>query len=141
MPLVISAVFRKDAVDWSAVRLEADPLTDRWLNYLLARTGRGAFFVPDRLTHYRVHGTAISTSTRSQQAVIFCLEAWLADPSLASLHSDLQRKLAEAHTLLGLDLLGLGDPVAARTALTTSRQVAVALRSRHGTHGRLTNRP
>ena len=50
VPLVISAVFRKDAVDWSAVRLEADPLTDRWLNYLLARTGRGAFFVPDRLT-------------------------------------------------------------------------------------------
>ena len=50
MPLVISAVFRKDAVDWSAMRLEADPLTDRWLNYLLARTGRGAFFVPDRLT-------------------------------------------------------------------------------------------
>lgn len=135
VPLAISAVFRKDAVDWSAVRLEADPLTDRWLNYLLARTGRGAFFVPDRLTHYRVHGTAISTSTRSQQAVIFCLGAWLADPSLASLHSDLQRKLAEAHTLLGLDLLRLGDPVAARTALidalaaggTTRARLALAL--------------
>lgn len=117
VPLVISAVFRKDAVDWDAVRLEADPLTDRWLNYLLARTGRGAAYVAERLTRYRVHGSAISTSTRSQEAVVFCLGAWLADPALADLHADLRGKRAEAHTLLGLDLLRLGEPVAARAAL------------------------
>lgn len=108
VPLVISALFRKNAVDWSAVRLEADPLTDRWLNYLLARTGRGAYYTDQRLTRYRVHGDAISTSTRSHEALLFCLQAWLADPALTVVHPDLRNMLADAHVLHALDLLRLG---------------------------------
>lgn len=120
IPLVICALFRKDAVDWDLVRLEASPLTDRWMNYLLARTGRGCFYVKERLTRYRVHGGSISSVSRTPDAVAFCLRQWLADPVLTPVHEQLQRSLAEAHRLTGLEELRSGRRREARIALRSS---------------------
>lgn len=50
-----AAVFRRDSIDWDDFPLEVGGAFDLWLSYLAARSGGYAYYVPDRLTRYRVH--------------------------------------------------------------------------------------
>ncbi len=59
-----AAVLRRADIDWSAVPRELDFSVDVYLAYLAARTGRGCYYVPRRLSQYRYHPTSLGNSLK-----------------------------------------------------------------------------
>lgn len=55
VPLAMGALFRKDAVDLDLIVTEVSGAYDYWIACLLAASGKAAYYVPARLTKYRVH--------------------------------------------------------------------------------------
>ena len=55
VPLAMGSVFRRDAVDLDLIVKEVSGAYDFWIACLLAASGKAAYYVPDRLTKYRVH--------------------------------------------------------------------------------------
>ena len=56
VPLAMGSLFRKDAVDLDLIVKEVSGAYDYWIACLLAASGKAAYYVPARLTRYRVHG-------------------------------------------------------------------------------------
>jgi glycosyltransferase involved in cell wall biosynthesis len=54
------AVFRRGALDLRDLLCDAGPAYDLWLHYLLARTGRAAYYCPRRLSSWRRHASSLS---------------------------------------------------------------------------------
>jgi len=59
-----AAVLRRTDIDWSAIPRDLDFSVDVYLAYLAARTGRGCYYVPRRLSQYRYHPTSLANSLR-----------------------------------------------------------------------------
>jgi hypothetical protein len=84
-------VFRRDAVDWTAIAARAGIAVDLYLAYLAARTGGAAWYCNKRLVRYRQH---IGSTTASFAALkprlvcaknsIFCWERFASDEFLRS---------------------------------------------------------
>lgn len=55
VPLAMAALFRKDAIDLSLLTEDVSGSYDFWISCLLAASGKKFYYVPDRLTRYRVH--------------------------------------------------------------------------------------
>lgn len=55
VPLAMASVFRKDSLDLALLVKEVSGAYDYWISCLLAATHRPAYYVPKRLTKYRVH--------------------------------------------------------------------------------------
>lgn len=113
VPAAMAAVFRRSAIDPAEIAPEADFCYDRWLLYLACRLGGAAYYVPERLTRYRVHKTSETSTTDRVQwtgPYIFCFQQMLADERLSALKSFFQAKLAETYTNRGLALLRSGRP-------------------------------
>jgi len=117
VPVAMAAVLRRSAVDWNDVPHEVGAVYDLWLAYLASREGHGAFYVPERLTRYRVHGGADSASSRHAAENVYAYSRFLADDRLADLHAELRLEAASFLVSQGLDLLRAGQRVAARRAL------------------------
>ena len=62
--VVSAALLRRTDVDWSSIPVELGFSLDLVLAYLAARTGKGCYYVPRRLAHYRYHATSIGSSLR-----------------------------------------------------------------------------
>ncbi len=56
VPLAMASVFRKDALNIHLLEKEVAGAYDFWTSCLLAATGRFAYYIPRRLTRYRLHG-------------------------------------------------------------------------------------
>jgi glycosyltransferase involved in cell wall biosynthesis len=70
IPMASSAVFRKSAIDWSTYSNNVGGAYDFFLGSCLVSSGMDIFYVPERLTEYRIHAGS-GTSTRRIQN---CLE-------------------------------------------------------------------
>ncbi|PZV22216.1 MAG: glycosyl transferase [Leptolyngbya sp.] len=112
-----AAVMRRDAIDWKALTPDVGLLWDTYLAYLYSCTGRGAYYIPARLTRCREHEQTITKQSGSQnvdlklekaEGDIFCCEAYLADKRLASLRPHFQKKLAHHLTTSGIALMKKG---------------------------------
>ena len=55
VPIANSALFQKQAIDWSLVVPSVAGSYDYWIACLLAATKKPAFYIPKRLARYRVH--------------------------------------------------------------------------------------
>ena len=55
VPMAMGALFRKDAIDLALIVKEVSGAYDYWIACLLAGSGKAAYYVPARLTKYRVH--------------------------------------------------------------------------------------
>ncbi|MBE9191339.1 glycosyltransferase [Gloeocapsopsis crepidinum LEGE 06123] len=66
IPLASSAVFRKSAIDWSAYSDKVGGAYDLFLSFCLISSGMDVFYIPERLTEYRIHSGS-GTSTRKIQ--------------------------------------------------------------------------
>lgn len=123
-----SAVLRREAIDWS--ELEAVGVYwDYYLAYLSCRQGLGAYYCPERLTHYRVHEqseTGLSgrksaaAKIRKGKSGIFCYEAILADPALQDHRPYFLGKLVEAKTILAIGLIKSGAASEGRSYLLSA---------------------
>lgn len=59
-----AAVLRRADIDWSAIPRDLDFSVDVYIAYLAARTGRGCYYVPRRLSQYRYHPTSLGNSLK-----------------------------------------------------------------------------
>jgi len=57
VPLAMASVFRKDALDLELLVKDVSGAYDFWISCLLAASNRPAYYVPERLTRYRIHET------------------------------------------------------------------------------------
>jgi glycosyltransferase involved in cell wall biosynthesis len=129
---IITTVYRRSAFDWSAFPPEVGPLYDFWLAYLACREGRGAYYVPERLTHYRVHPDQLSRGDPFLQPKAYCYSTFLADERLAPIRADIKRLNARVDISLGLSLLEAGRRADARRHLLAALPVAPELRGLGG---------
>lgn len=119
IPTVMGAVMRRSALALDDFPTDVDPIYDLWLSYQLCRENGGAYYLPERLTYYRVHGDQESgrSSFKKTSAHIYCYKRFLADGLLPSLKSDLEARLTEHRVQLGIHYLCEGNVQDARPLL------------------------
>lgn len=109
-----AAVIRKDVDDLTNIPSEIGVFYDLYLNYLCCRSGRGAYYYPERLTRYRVHSqsytqgysqTNVEHNIRDAKAHIFCFQHLMEDERLAELKPYFQKRVAHEMTSIGINML------------------------------------
>lgn len=126
IPVAMGAVFRRSAIGSTPLPREAGPAYDAWLAYRACKTGLGAYYVPKRLTHYRVHHEMQSSvgglALRIGMAHVF--NQAVDDPNLMAVRPHLRRATRRANYSAGAGLLRDGRRAEARyyfwRALSTS---------------------
>ncbi len=110
----IAAVIRKDIIDWDDFSPEIAGMWDVYLAYLSCRTGKGAYYYPERLTRYREHEQTetmqsgnrnIEAKIRKAKSEIFCYGKFLQDQNLKEFHQFFKQKWLYAHTTLAVGLM------------------------------------
>ena len=118
IPLSMAAVVRRSAIDWNDVP-NLPSSYDLWLMYLVCRDGQAGFYVPERLTRYRVHRGSETALARMRldQGYIACYEQMLEDERMETVWPDLRIELARACTDLGVTLVRRGQVAEGRPYL------------------------
>ncbi|MGB3767436.1 MAG: glycosyltransferase family 2 protein [Phormidesmis sp.] len=126
--MALATLVRAEGVDWEKLS-EAGVFWDCYTTYLACRTGRGAYYCPQRLAYYRVHPQSenMVSGSRDAQAKIrkgkagtFCNRRFMEDENLRAYRSYFQKEWAHANTTLGIGFLRLGQPLEARPYLSRS---------------------
>lgn len=119
---MVSAVLRRDAVDWSERPDHAGTSYDRHLTVRLAGTGRGAHHVARPVVAYRIHDDADGAQHFTAQAdgAVRVLETELATVADAGYRTVLQDELTRTRILQVRSHLAGGDP---RAAAATAKVV------------------
>jgi glycosyltransferase involved in cell wall biosynthesis len=114
LPIAMGAVFRKSVAD--DLPDEAGPAYDLWFGYALARTGQAAQYIPERLSHWRVHSQSLSAGQGLawSEGCAFCWRAMAADPAFAAVRRAARRKLSRAYISAAQEHLRGADRAAAR---------------------------
>ncbi|MBD2101123.1 glycosyltransferase [Leptolyngbya sp. FACHB-261] len=132
-----SAVIRREMINLLELR-EVGVYWDYYLTYLACRSGRGAYYCPERLTLYRIHpqSETMTSGSRNAQAKIrkansgiFCYERFMEDTRLREFRPYFQKKWAHANTTLGIALLRTGEIERARFYLWRAMRGDFSLRS------------
>ncbi len=114
VPSAVATVIRKDAIDWDDFPPQMGSYWDLYLTYLACRTGRGAYYSPEKLSMYRVHtqsetfvnGTlSVQSKIRAGKAGIYCYRQFMEDERLQEFKAYFQEKWLQAHTTLAIGLL------------------------------------
>lgn len=113
---VAATVFRRGLVNWDEVPPDVAPPYEMWMSYLASREGAAAYYVPERLMRYRVHGERES-ETRFERPVVWTYDQILLDERLADLRPEILRASAPFRASLGLSLLAEGSATEARRHL------------------------
>ncbi len=116
VPMANAAIIRRSAIDWDDVPLKVDNAYDYWLAYLACRTGRGAYYHPEKLARYRVHTRSQSRTGRDRPSAgrVFCSARILRDGCLIDLEAEVRRKYYQNHYAYGIQLLRAGLAAEAR---------------------------
>ena len=109
IPMAMGTVFRRSLLPMQLPD-HAGPAYDLWLTYLLARGGHGAYYVPRRLSSWRMHEANL-TSQRGADWLDGSTDCWLAigsDPACIEIRSPARAKAARALTANAVRALGAG---------------------------------
>lgn len=119
IPMVMGAVIRTDAIDFTNFPLDTGPHYDLWLTYVAAKSGKGACYLPERLVRYRVHATAqtASQSPENSASSKYIYSRFLNDPDLREYYDIFRARYAEAQVAHGIALLRQGSVREARSEL------------------------
>ncbi|MEM7726626.1 MAG: glycosyltransferase family 2 protein [Cyanobacteria bacterium P01_A01_bin.45] len=133
-----AALMRRSVIDWESIPPEVGGSWDMYLNYLYSRTGKGAYYCPQKLTRYRVHeqtDTMQSGSRNSQakirkaKADIFCYEKFIDDGTLKELEPYFRKQWVHISTTLGIGLMRSQQLCAARPYFWRSLKQKFSLRT------------
>ncbi len=133
-----AAVIRKDIEDLENIPSEVEVFYDLYINYLCCRSGRGAYYYPERLTRYRIHSESFTYSyspenvernIRCAKAHIFCYERFMEDERVAELKPYLQERLAHEMTSIGINLLRAKQTTEGRPYLLSALSQHPSLRT------------
>ena len=97
IPVAMGCLFRRDAISLTALP-DVGPAYDLWLAFALCRMGAGAYYLPDRMTAWRVHPGQI-TATRDdawRRGTLACWQAMAEDPVFWPVRRTVRRRLADA---------------------------------------------
>ena len=111
----MGSLWCKSRLNLLDLRIEAGPSYDLYMTYVAARTGRGAWYIPERLSSYRVH-SSMETQTgreRIHRANIFCNRQFLMDPMLAPWRQVFVARLSDAYAGLAVINLRQGKRLSA----------------------------
>lgn len=133
--LASAAVVRKDAVAWSQLS-EAGIFWDYYAIYLASRSGRGAYYCPQRLSHYRSSPDSLLKSPNPQakirqgRAGSFCHSIFIEDPLLQEFRPFFRQQWAKANTTIGVGLMRANQLKEARPYLWNAfKQQKLSLRT------------
>ena len=126
IPIASAAVFRRAGVDLADFPEALSYAWDRWLCYLITRTGRGIVYEPRRLARKRRHpaqmGRSVATTNNLTDLVIAYERLW-DDRSFRVDRVDLARRLSDANANLAVALMRDGERVRAIAAARRSLNV------------------
>lgn len=102
IPFAMGSLWCKSRLNLDDFRVESGPSYDLYMAYVAARTGLAAYYVPDRLSKYRVHAGMETRQGRERicRANVFCNRKFLTDPLLAPWHRVFAGRLADAYASL-----------------------------------------
>jgi glycosyltransferase involved in cell wall biosynthesis len=125
VPLAVSALFRRAALDGSGIPEEVGGTYDLFLSYVLSRNGAGAIYVPERLASWRTHRgnlTNEASCARAEEGAAV-MRIVVEDRRLAALKPALRDAYGSALWLLATrNLRGGSRRRAASAALASLRQ-------------------
>jgi glycosyltransferase involved in cell wall biosynthesis len=107
VPLAMGALFRAAAIHSERIVSDVAGAYDLWISSLLAGSGGGFYYVPARLTRYRVHG-GMETNRRDPEktrCLAFIARSLLSEPAFAEEREFLGRWLASLTVRAGRDYL------------------------------------
>lgn len=131
VPFAMGALWCRARLDLNDFRIQAGPSYDLFMTYVAARNGSGAYYVPQRLTKYRVHASMETRAgqERIHRANIFINRRFLRDPILAPWRRVFEDRLTEAYAGLGVERLRQYRRVAAIKSFVQSLLVCPTRRS------------
>lgn len=118
VPMAVAIMLRRKSIAWD----DFPNLIcgyDYWLMYLASRDSGACYYVPEKLTYYRIHTRSESTQfrVRVNRGFIEIYERMLQDERVAEFHDEFRKLLALHHTEAAIAFLRLGDRPAARKLL------------------------
>jgi glycosyltransferase involved in cell wall biosynthesis len=116
IPLAMAAVFRKEAFDSALLTPAVAGAYDFWISSALAATGAPFYYVPKRLTRYRVHAR-METGRRSPDKLecdVYIAAQFLKRGWFPELRSQLRARLGGALFRTGRDRLYFNETKRAR---------------------------
>jgi hypothetical protein len=133
IPVAQASVIRRGAIDWQDFPVEVGAAWDPWLGYLACRTGKACYYLPERLTRYRVHENSwtATVSEDGSLGLILLYSRLMAMPELAGLRKEIEPPCGIAHRSYGLFLMQAGRSQEARIHLRD----AIALQGLTPTNG------
>lgn len=107
VPAVMGAVFRRDALDPALIAPEVGGAYDYWIACALAGTGRPIYYVPRRLTRYRVHGRMETLARRPdrREDELFVVRRVVEEGWFPHLGRRLKRRLSDVCVFVGANKL------------------------------------
>jgi hypothetical protein len=120
--MAMGAVIKTAAIDFSDFPLEVGAAFDLWLTYLAARTGLGAYYVPERLARYRSHSASqtAAISPANLRAAQYVYSRLLQNPGLTEYADFFRKRRAEMQIAEGIAMLRRGSAREARAHLCTT---------------------
>jgi glycosyltransferase involved in cell wall biosynthesis len=127
VPLAMAAVFRKDVVNWELVVKDVAGAYDYWISCLLASVHRPAYYVPDRVSKYRVH-SSMETGRKAadkNENMVFIFSKLLELGSFPQLNAGLRLRYRDSLFACGKDYLSFDCLARAREYFVKSYKVSV----------------
>ena len=129
IPMAMGTMFRRSALP-AELPANAGPAYDLWLTYLLARTGDGAFYVPERLSAWRDHAGNQTTAAALPwlQGAADCWQAVAADPLLMGVRRAARARAAGGYCACAIRCWRNRKPMACAKFAMRSVRTRVTLR-------------
>ena len=107
VPVAMAAVFRAGAFEYSKLVPEVAGAYDFWIASLLAASGGVFYYVPERLTRYRIHSgmETVRRSPEKSECFVFIWRSLLESGRFPELTPYLRARLAESTVRAGRDRL------------------------------------
>lgn len=107
LPVAMGTVFRRDALDPAQIAPEVGGAYDYWIACALAATGRPIYYVPRRLTHYRIHSRMETLERRPdrREDELFVVRRAIEAGWFPHMHRRLKRRLSDVCVFAGANKL------------------------------------
>ena len=126
VPLAMGAMFRAAAFPQERLVPDVAGAYDFWISSLLAASGGAFYYVPARLTRYRVHAgmETVRRDPEKTRCLAFIAQSLLAEPAFADHRAHLRRWLGSITARAGRDYLYFDRVAEARRSFISAFKVS-----------------
>lgn len=130
IPVAMGSVFVKDRIPKNIPR-GAGPAYDLWLSYFLARGGGAAYYVPERLSSWRIHQSNL-TNLAGQDWILGSALCWAMiekDPEFKEHQKDAKKRAARAYVTASRRSLEVAAVTTARAQAWTALSIKASAKA------------